>query len=61
MHNYPNCEITLGEKRAAKALNMHPEDVHRVMDAMEKAWADMAKERLEAEGKKRYVNEWLNK
>lgn len=33
MHNYENCKVTEGEKRAAKTLNMHPEDVHRAMHA----------------------------
>lgn len=38
-----NCEISEGEKETAKRLNMHPEDVHHIMDTFCDAVGDLTK------------------
>lgn len=39
------CEISEGERETAKRLNMHPEDVHYIMDVHMETIAELAKKR----------------
>lgn len=47
-----NCKISEGEIETAKRLNMHPEDVHYIMDVHMETIAELAKIR-----RKRYAED----
>jgi heme oxygenase len=58
-----NCEISESERRTAKRLNMHPEDVHHMMDVHMEMIEEVLKEQIAASKARRSarVQEALDK